>query len=322
MTADFTDDGSAARLNPARLNPAQLDAVQLLREPRHERPLHRRELRDELRRLLHDDLVELAAWIERPIQLSKHHLASVHGCEERFMHERQTPFRASAAIVRGTVAHKAIELSVHAPNASPGKLVDRALAHLTNSDSWAAQWLGDADELDRAEVRGLACDRVAKFVECFPPLSNGWRPITETRLSYDVHDGQIRLTGRPDLIIGAPDGMRAGKIIIDLKTGNRSSTHIEDLRFYALIETLRLGVPPWKVASYYLDSGTFVVETVSEGLLEAAARRTVGGAIKLAELIQGERPPRRQAGPTCSWCPLLEQCEDGQRARSAWEAYG
>ncbi len=317
MTADGTD------LNPtSRLNPAQLDTLALLREPRDERPLHRRELKEELRLLLHDDLAEIAAWIERPIRLSKHDLASVHGCEERFMHERSEPFTANAATVRGTIAHKAIELSVQTSTASPGRLVDRALSRLADSDNWTAQWLGEADDLDLAEVRGLACERVTKFVECFPPLPTGWRPVTESRLSCDLHDGLIRLSGKIDLAIGGPDGLQAGKVIVDLKTGNRSSTHIEDLRFYALLETLRLGVPPWKVASYYLDSGTFVFETVTEGLLEAAARRVVDGAIKLAELLEGERPPIRRAGPTCAWCPLLDGCEDGRRARAAWEEFG
>jgi len=314
---ELTDPSSARRLNPA-----QLEAEQLLREPRDARPTHRRELRDELRSLLHDDLAEIAAWIDKPVLLSKHVLTMVHGCEDRFLHELDQPFTANAATVRGTVAHKAIEVSVHAPGHSPGKLVDHALDRLAAGDDWAGHWLAQADELDRAEVRSMACDRVSKFVECFPPLRNGWRPVTESRLAWEVHDGRIRLTGKVDLTIGASDGLQAGKVIIDLKTGGRSPAHIEDLRFYALVETLRLGVPPWKVASYYLDSGSFVVETVTEAMLEAAVRRAVDGAIKLAELRDGDRPPTRRTGPACGWCPKLDACEDGQRARAAWDEFG
>lgn len=160
----------------------------------------------------------------------------------------------------------------------------------------------------------MATDRVAKFAECFPPLRSGWRPVTESRWAAEFHGGKIRLSGKVDLTIGGCDGLRAGKVIIDFKTGNRSLTHVEDLRFYALLETLRLGVPPWKVATYCLDSGTFAVEVVTEGMLEAAAHRVVAGAAKLAELREGGRtraagrarlqlvPPlpavrRRSAGP-------------------------
>jgi hypothetical protein len=301
------------------LNPAQQEAEQLLREPRGGRPVHRRDLREELRQLLTEELSEVAAWIERPLFLSKHVLSSVHGCEERFLHELEQPFTANAATVKGAVAHKAIELSVAAAGHSPGRLVDRALARMREQDDWAGLWLAAADELDRAEVRSMACDRVSKFVECFPPLRTGWRPVTESRWAFELHDGRVRLSGKVDLTIGAADGLQAGKVVIDLKTGNRALAHIEDLRFYALLETLRIGVPPWKVASYYLDSGTFAVEIVTEGMLEAAARRVVAGAVKLAELRDGGRTPSRQPGPGCSWCPKLAGCRDGQRARAAWE---
>jgi hypothetical protein len=301
------------------LNPAQLEAEQLLREPRSGRPVHRRQLRDELRRFLTDELAEVAAWIERPLRLSKHVLSSVHGCEERFRHELDEPFTATAATVKGAVAHKAIELSVASAGHSPGRLVDRALGRLREQDNWAGLWLRTSDELDRAEVRSMAADRVSKFIECFPPLRTGWRPVTESRWAFELHEGRVRLTGKVDLTIGAADGLQAGKVVIDLKTGNHALAHIDDLRFYALLETLRIGVPPWKIASYYLDSGTFAMEIVTEGMLEAAARRVVAGAVKLAELSEGGREPVRRPGPGCSWCPRLADCTDGQRARTAWE---
>ena len=303
------------------LNPAQIDAERLLREPRHERPQHRGDLRDELFAFLEEELREVAAWINKPLHISKHMLATVHGCEERFVHELDQPFTANAATVRGSVAHKALELSVSAPGYSPIKLVDRALERLASGDDWVADWLGAADELDRAEVRTMAADRVAKFVECFPPLRSGWRPVPESRWAKDLHNGRIQLRGKVDLTIGAADGLRAGKVVIDFKTGNRAANHVEDLRFYALLETLRLGTPPWKVATYYLDSGTFAVEIVTEAMLQAAARRVADGAIKFAELRDGERAPVRRTGPTCGWCPLLEQCEDGKRARARWDEF-
>ncbi|MGD9753032.1 MAG: PD-(D/E)XK nuclease family protein, partial [Acidimicrobiia bacterium] len=262
------------------------------------------------------------AWIEKPIFLSKHTLASVHGCELRFLHELQQPFAPSAAAVKGVVAHKAIELSVSSAGHSPGKLVDRALVRLHSSDDWVGQWFAGADELDRAEVRAMATDRVAKFIECFPPLRTGWRPVTESRWAAEFHDGKVRLSGKVDLTIGGGDGLRAGKVIVDFKTGNRALTHVEDLRFYALLETLRLGVPPWKVATYYLDSGTFAVEVVTEAMLEAAARRVVAGAVKLAELREGGRNPVLHPGPGCSWCPRFADCTDGQLARARWEELG
>ncbi len=303
------------------LNPAQAEAERLLREPRDQRPIHRRDLRDELRGLLTDGLAEVCAWVEKPIFLSKHTLSSVHGCEARFLHELEQPFTANAATVKGAIAHKAIELSVASAGHSPGKLVDRAMARLREQEDWVGLWLAAADELDRAEVRTMAGDRVAKFIECFPPLRTGWRPVTESRWAAEFHD-KVKLSGKVDLTIGGPDGLQAGKVVIDFKTGGRALSHIEDLRFYGLLETLRVGVPPWKVATYYLDSGTFAVEVVSEGMLEAAARRVIAGAEKLAELREGGREPVLQPGPTCSWCPRFTSCTEGQLARARWEEFG
>lgn len=300
------------------LNPAQAEAAELLREPRHQRPVHRVELRAELRAFLETELQEVAAWLPEPLFISKHTLASVHGCEEKFLHELRQPFVANAATVRGAVAHKAIELSVAAAGHSPAKLVDRALLRMSEGQDWVAEWLHGTDELDQAEVRTAAADRVSKFIECFPPLRSGWRPVAESRWSQDLHGGRIALRGKVDLTIGGPEGMRAGKVVIDLKTGGSvSNVHAEDLRFYALLETLRLGTPPWKIASYYLDSGTFALELVNEDLLFQAARRLIDGTIKFAELRHGERVPRRAPGPACRWCALYVDCPDGKRARLA-----
>ena len=48
--------------------------------------------------------------------------------------------------------------------------------------------------------------------------------------------------GRPRL--GRPTGDESSKVIIDLKTGRSSPRHRDDLRFYALVETLARELPP------------------------------------------------------------------------------
>ena len=96
---------------------------------------------------------------------------------------------------------------------------------------------------------------MSKFLECFPPLRAAWRPVTESRLIVELCGSRIRVQGKVDLTIGTADGLRAGKVIIDLKSGVASTSHRDDLRFYALLETIRIGVPPRLIASYYLDQG-------------------------------------------------------------------
>ena len=94
--------------------------------------------------------------------------------------------------------------------------------------------------VERAELRSDSLDAFTKFVECFPPLKPKWRPVTESRLRAELCDGRLILAGKSDLTLGAADGLRAGKVIIDFKTGGFAPVHLDDLRFYALIETLRM----------------------------------------------------------------------------------
>jgi hypothetical protein len=103
-----------------------------------------------------------------------------------------------------------------------------------------------------------------------------------------------------------------------MKTGLRYQGHADDLRFYALIETLRIGVPPFRVATFYLDTARWDAEDVTETLLEVAARRTIDGAVKLAELRLGERQAVIKPGPGCSHCSEHHDCE----GPALWAATG
>jgi len=296
------------------LNPAQQEVVALLGASREAWPAFDPALRAELRADLEDGLAPLAEHVgERRLVISKHALTTVHGCEAHHV-AAQGSFAWSVPVARGMVAHKAVELTVHWQGEwTPADAVDEALARLTESDVEPGPWLQARSRADLAELRGEATELVAKFLECFPPLRRQWRPVTEARLTVDLLDGQVRLSGKVDLTLGAPAGLRAGKVIVDLKTGAPSPAHRDDLRFYALLEALRLGVPPRRVATYYLDGGRAVVEDVTVDLLRAALARTVAGARLMVELDRAGRPPRTRPGPTCWWCPEQAGCEDGRR---------
>ena len=84
-----------------------------------------------------------------------------------------------------------------------------------------------------------ANDRLIKFLDCWPPLNPKWRPAPESKLYVDLCDGRIVLAGKVDLALGRAEGNRAGKVLVDLKTGRAYPAHREDLRFYALIEAIR-----------------------------------------------------------------------------------
>ncbi len=297
------------------LNPAQQVVLDLLGASPDERPTFSPSLKTNLRADLDDALRDLVAEIgpDAPMFVNKHGLAMVHGCELRYLAEKERPFAWSPPLARGTIAHKAIELSMHQRRRPiPLELVDEAMDRLERSDESIAEWLATCSETDRAEVRAFANERVATFLECFPPLKASWSPVTEARMRAELLDHRIVISGRSDLTLGRADGLTAGKVIIDFKTGAMSPTHREDLRLYALLETLRLGTPPRLAASYYLDAGTIQAETMTEAVLHAAVARTADGIRKLHELSVGTRAPELRPSWGCRWCPALDGCAPGR----------
>ena len=297
------------------LNPAQLAVIALLR--RKEEPAEfPTDLGQDLKDALEDGLASAAVHLtpEDPLWVSKHALATVHGCEAHHLASSRRAFEWTVAAARGTVAHKAIELGVHwQGEPTPMDLVDEALARLVDDDRQGAQsFLARLRPGERAELRSLAVDMVAAFQECFPPLRAVWIPVTESRVRVELLGGRIILSGKTDLTLGRPAGRVANKVIIDLKSGRPNLTHREDLRFYALLEAIKLGVPPRQLASYYLEAARAHPEDVTVALLRSAVRRTIDGVAKIAELQGAEREPSKQPGPTCRWCPLAGDCTEGQ----------
>jgi CRISPR/Cas system-associated exonuclease Cas4 (RecB family) len=308
---------SPAPVEP-RLNPAQQRVIDLLGRS-GERPQLADGLGDELRAHLDEELAPLAEHLDDgPLWISKHALATVHACEAHHAASLDAPFEWSPANARGIVAHRAIEILTHwQGEPAPADVVDETIARLTDETDRGGLggYLAAIDEYDRAELRGLAVEHVTAFTECFPRLKPAWRPRTEAKVRVDLLDGKIVLSGKVDLSLGKP----GDKVIIDLKTGSPRPQHREDLRFYALLETLTKGVPPRKLASYYLDAASTHPEDVTEGVLRVAVRRTVDGINQIVDVRGKHREPERTPGPQCNWCALLPGCQPGLAAKAAYD---
>lgn len=262
------------------------------------------------------EMVEaLEAFAERlqpnqQLYVNKHAIATVLDCEE--FHLVPDDFEWKPATAKGQVAHRAIQLLLSwrgEPN--PTDLVDEAMARLADEERGIGEWIAGLSPADTADLRGQSSERVTKFMESFPPLDKRSNPMTESASRWP-NDGPIVMSAKVDLIIGRPQGSESRKVIIDLKTGRPSARHRQDLAFYALLETLARGVPPRKLATFYLDAGEAQTEDVSERLLRTATRRTLDGINAMVELEAEGRRPVRRAGVTCRWCPLADECADGQ----------
>ncbi len=300
----------------APLNPAQQEIRDLLGAPKAERPSFDPNLRSQLRAALEEALRPIVAELpedQRSLWVSKHRLSQLDGCEVRARAEAAQPFEWSVALARGTVAHKAIELSIHWKHEPvPLELVDQALARLEHGEDGLAKWLQGIDEVEQAELRAEAAERVTAFVETWPPLNPKWRPTTEARMRAELADGTVILAGKVDLALGHAHGQTAGKVLVDLKTGASQRHHLDDLRFYALVDTLKVGVPPRRLATYYLDQGRPIIEDVTVDMLDWTIARVVNGVDRMVALELDPDSAIIRTGPPCAWCPVRSTCVPGQ----------
>ena len=275
------------------------------------RPTFERDVAARLRGDIEARLADVAGDLGcRRFVVHKAALSQVHSCEGNHVAEARAGFTWTPATAVGSVVHKAIELSASLGHPDGlAALVDVAIERLSaDLDRGPGAWLAAASDLERAEVRSGAIDRAVKFEDEFPPISRSWRPRLESTLLTSLCDDRIVVRGKVDMALGQARGSTAGVLIVDFKTGKPWRGHADDLRFYALLETLRSGVPPFRVVSWYLDSGQCQAEDVDEDLLGVAARRLADGARTLYELDVLGRQPVLRPGPVCRFCPARDDC--------------
>src|SRR3954469_9468119 len=114
-------------------NPAQEEVLALLGTRAGERPTFEPPLRAELRAELEAGLRPVLDALPdgEVLRLSKYPLAQVHGCEARFLAQREQPFAWTVASARGSSPHKAGELSIRGrAEPRPLELVDEAVERL------------------------------------------------------------------------------------------------------------------------------------------------------------------------------------------------
>ena len=251
-----------------------------------------------------------------PLWLAKGALADLERCEGLFdarLRREGPPFEHSENTAAGALFHKVIEVDVGSRHEFDLQLVaERAALRLADEDrSFAAHWAG-LDELDRFTLMAEGTRRAENFRASFPPLGPGGAaaPLPELKLRVELAGGAAVLAGKVDLLLMRQDSVRladADPARARPEDGDARSEHAEDMRFYALLMALRYGVPPFRVATFFLESGEWQAEDVTGETLGRALDRVLSAAETALELQRG-REPVLTAGPWCGWCPRRETC--------------
>ena len=304
----------------AELNPRQREVRDELLLYGQARPTPDRELGRTLRERAIHELTALAddlgpgEWI----RVDKHRLSQAHTCTGYLRARSSEEFRWSVANVRGRVLHRALEgLIMSAYRRAPLELAHAAIDELAEDDDdrTPGPFLAGLSSGDRQDLARDVNDLVVKFVADWPPVLAGWSPRVESAVKLAF--GPIRLQAQFDLAIGVPLGDEARTFIVDFKSGWQQADHRLEARFYGLMETLRTRVPPYRVATYYLDSGDSSYDDVDEELLLTTFDWVIEGVRRII-LARSDAPVTYEPSAACRWCPGRHDCDDGQEWLTAF----
>jgi hypothetical protein len=104
-----------------------------------------------------------------------------------------------------------------------------------------------------------------------PRFAPGWMPRTNDRVAIPLAGGRIVLHGVFDLVVGLPQPRTASLCALGLSTGGPWAAARRSLHYLSLLETLRTGTPPFRLALLESASGRYGVEDVREEHLRAIA---------------------------------------------------
>jgi hypothetical protein len=151
------------------------------------------------------------------------------------------------------------------------------------------------DESDRGAIGAVVASHAAHLSALVPRFAPGWMPRTDDRVAIPLAGGRVVLHGVFDLLVGLPRAGTASLCALGLCTGGSWARERRSLHYLALLETLRSGTPPFRLALLESGSGRYGIEDVREEHLRAIASHLAAWLGALAGHSLGED---YEAGPT------------------------
>ena len=139
-----------------------------------------------------------------------------------------------------------------------------------------------------AAARTALAERLAlharNLTELVPRFAPGWMPRTNDRVAIPLAGGRIILHGVFDLVVGLPQPRTASLCALGLSTTGPWASARRSLHYLSLLETLRTGTPPFRLALLESASGRYGVEDVREEHLRALASHIAAWLAQAATL--------------------------------------
>ncbi len=203
--------------------------------------------------------------------------------------------KESKASFRGGLTHGLIARHLqNGPIDDPEQTAREVIGSTTLNNKIAAAGLNRPSLL--SPVISEASDLYRRFVKL--PVDGFER--AEVSLQHEVTD-DVTLVGQIDAVF-------AGPLLRDWKTGPLGDP-LEQLLFYALVWCLEEGTLP-RVEAISLQTGESLTDRPTVSTLAAVATRVAD----LVNFVRRSIEAERRAGPWCRYCPLWEECPEGQAA--------
>jgi hypothetical protein len=141
---------------------------------------------------------------------------------------------------------------------------------------------------ERRTLTAVLKEHVQQLRILTPRLAPGWLPRTDDPIAVPLAGGRVVVHGRFDLLIGtpstgsSPDGT-ASLCAVGLAAEGPWAPARRKLHLLALLETIRSGTPPFRVALLHSGTGRYGVEDVLEEHLRAVVSLV---AVRLAEVAR------------------------------------
>jgi len=299
---------SALKSSQHGLTVAQREVFDHLLAVGSTRPLAPPALASELKSTIESGCASaLDRWPDGRLWVSKSHLSSLLRCEGSLPASAASRTDSySAAVAVGVVSHKAIQVSHTHRHLTPAAAVEAAIEASRDDEKFSLWW----DDQSPGLQSDLLCQMISRtvgFLDAFPPLPANWVPRFEESIQAKI--GGLVLSARPDLVLGRPrSDMRQTMFLCDFKSGSLNDSHLFEAHYYALVATLRFGVPPFRSTVFSLASGEWTDPLIDAEILRATAETVVASVNSYVDIMLARREPVYTADRWCTWCPARTSC--------------
>ena len=289
--------------------------VSRLRGTNGERPEVDAGLAGGLRDWLEDGLSEAVAALPEdadPVRVTKEAVNQVLVCEAHLVAGRLLPRPVTVELARGSMVDALFrQWMTTGEIADPWEDAVCAL-EVAGGGAEVTAFLSSLGTDARRLLQGELAGHVEHIASSWPRPAPASMARTQERLIVPLAGGRVVLSGVIDLGLGTPSSGRASVCIVEAKSGRRRVEHRGDLHLYALLETLRSGAPPFRIATFYTATGELDVEPVGRDALTNALHHALAAGQRLCRLAAGAEP-QRTPNPLCAHCTGLSSCAPGRR---------